>query len=269
VSPLLPLLAEEVYRGLTREESVHLCDWPDSAALPAEPELVRAMDRAREVCTAALALRRAHDVRVRQPLRELIVAGADVDDLRPFSALIADEVNVKSVALSAEIERYASFKLAVNARQRRQAPGQEDAGSDRGRQGRALEAGRSGHGGGRGRVTFGPGLLAPARAAAGGRVSGARLERRDRDPGRRDRREPRERGASRAIWCARLQQARRQAGLHVSDRIHVALELPGDWRAAAERFRAYIAEQTLATELGFEAAAAERRLLDPRRRGDW
>ena len=75
-----------------------------------------AMDRAREVCSAALALRRAHDVRVRQPLRELIVAGAGVDGLRPFTALVADEVNVKSVALSAEIERFATFQLQVNAR---------------------------------------------------------------------------------------------------------------------------------------------------------
>src|SRR4029077_8312932 len=47
-----------------------------------------------------------------------------------------------------------------------------------------------------------------------------------------------------------VQQARREAGLHVSDRIHLALELPADWRAAAERFRAYIAEQTLGTGLG-------------------
>ena len=42
-----------------------------------------------------------------------------------------------------------------------------------------------------------------------------------------------------------VQQARREAGLHVSDRIRVALELPADWREAAERFRATLG-QTLA-----------------------
>ena len=52
-----------------------------------------------------------------------------------------------------------------------------------------------------------------------------------------------------------VQQARREAGLHVSDRIRLALELPADWRAAAEHFRAYIAEQTLATELALGAPA--------------
>ena len=53
-----------------------------------------------------------------------------------------------------------------------------------------------------------------------------------------------------------VQQARREAGLHVSDRIRLALELPADWRAAAEHFRPYIAEQTLATELALGAPAA-------------
>ena len=40
-------------------------------------------------------------------------------------------------------------------------------------------------------------------------------------------------------------------------RIRLALELPEDWRAAAEQFRAYIAEQTLATELALGAPPAD------------
>ena len=43
-APLLPLLTESVYRGLTGERSVHLADWPAPGALPADPELVEAMD---------------------------------------------------------------------------------------------------------------------------------------------------------------------------------------------------------------------------------
>lgn len=46
-----------------------------------------------------------------------------------------------------------------------------------------------------------------------------------------------------------VQQARREAGLHVSDRIHLELSVPGEWTAAVARFREYIAEQTLAREL--------------------
>jgi isoleucyl-tRNA synthetase len=40
VAPLLPFVSEEIFRGLTREESVHLADWPDVATLPADAKLV-------------------------------------------------------------------------------------------------------------------------------------------------------------------------------------------------------------------------------------
>ena len=53
-APLLPLLTEHIYRAITAERSVHLTDWPDTAELPADAALVAAMDRAREVCSAAL-----------------------------------------------------------------------------------------------------------------------------------------------------------------------------------------------------------------------
>ena len=65
----------------------------------------------------ARTLRESEQVRVRQPLRRLTVAGADVERLRPFAELIADEVNVKQVKLTTEIEPFASFRLQVNARQ--------------------------------------------------------------------------------------------------------------------------------------------------------
>jgi len=254
-APLLPLVTDAIHRDLTGEDSVHLCDWPDAAKLPADPELVRAMDRAREVCSAALALRRAKDVRVRQPLRALVVAGADVESLRPFSALIADEVNVKSVELSSEIERYASFRLQVNARTVGKRLGKKTQGLIA-----ASKAGRW------------------TRLADGSvEVEGERLEGEDFAILL----EPREgvvcqplasndaiaildlaidpslaaEGVARDVVRA-VQQARREAGLHVSDRIRLALDLPEDWRAAAEQFRGYIAEQTLATELALGAPPA-------------
>src|SRR5690606_28331923 len=53
-APLLPLLTEKVYLGLTGEESVHLADWPDVGAFPADGELVREMDRVRDACSVGL-----------------------------------------------------------------------------------------------------------------------------------------------------------------------------------------------------------------------
>ncbi len=98
-APLLPLISEEVWRGLTGERSVHLTDWPDATELPVDDELVRAMDRVRDVCSAGAALRKGQGLRVRLPLSTLTVVLDDAKALQPFVALISDELNVRAVEL--------------------------------------------------------------------------------------------------------------------------------------------------------------------------
>ncbi len=113
VAPLLPLTSEAIYRGLTAERSVHLQDWPDASALPADSALVEAMDRVRDVCSAALSVRKAHGRRVRQPLATLTVADPTSANLGAFLDLIADEVNVKSVVLTTDVAAVATSVLQV------------------------------------------------------------------------------------------------------------------------------------------------------------
>jgi isoleucyl-tRNA synthetase len=120
-APLLPLTTEEIWRGLTGGRSVHLGDWPDVSALPSDPGLVAAMDRTREVCSAAASLRKANGLRVRLPLPELTVVAGDAETLADFTALIADEVNVREVTLldvadAAAQQIGVSERLTVNAR---------------------------------------------------------------------------------------------------------------------------------------------------------
>jgi len=120
-APLLPLTTEAIWRPLTGGRSVHLTDWPDPADLPADPELVTAMDGAREVASAALGLRKANGLRVRLPLPSLTVVSPDPQVLQRFSALLADEVNVERVVLVdlADTEGHSlgvSRRLTVNAR---------------------------------------------------------------------------------------------------------------------------------------------------------
>ncbi len=115
-APLLPLTTEAVWRGLTGQRSVHLVDWPDPAALPADPDLVASMDRVRQVVSAALSVRKARGLRVRQPLAQLIVAAPDAGALAPFTDLIRDEVNVRSVQLTEDVAAHGRFELTVNAR---------------------------------------------------------------------------------------------------------------------------------------------------------
>ncbi|MFM5903828.1 MAG: isoleucine--tRNA ligase [Microbacteriaceae bacterium] len=120
-APLLPMVSEEIWRGLTGGRSVHLEDWPDASVLPADEALVAAMDQVREVSSVALSLRKSAYLRVRLPLSKLTVVTAGADALAPFTELIADELNVKSVELvELSLESSSEFgvvkRLTVNAR---------------------------------------------------------------------------------------------------------------------------------------------------------
>jgi isoleucyl-tRNA synthetase len=113
VAPLAPMTAEEIWRGLTGARSVHLTDWPDATALPADAALVSTMDAVRDVCSAALSLRKTRGLRVRLPLPQLTVAAPRATTLRPFADLVADEVNVKEVVLTDELAGYCEQVLTV------------------------------------------------------------------------------------------------------------------------------------------------------------
>ncbi len=120
-APLLPLITEEVWRGLTGGRSVHLTDWPDASDLPADPGLVGSMDRVREVCSVASSLRKAQGLRNRLPLADLTVVSAGVAGLAGFASIVADEVNVKHVSLldladASSSDFGISQRLTVNAR---------------------------------------------------------------------------------------------------------------------------------------------------------
>ena len=115
-APLLPMLSEVIWRGLTGGRSVHLADWPDANNLPADSELVAAMDAVRSVSSATSSLRKAHKLRNRLPLPQLTVALPDANALSDFTQIIADEVNVKNVVLTEDVASVGGFEVVVNAR---------------------------------------------------------------------------------------------------------------------------------------------------------
>jgi isoleucyl-tRNA synthetase len=113
-APLLPMVTDAAYRGLTGTRSVHLADWPAADDLPADAELVAAMDLVRDVCSAAHSIRKDQRRRARLPLPSLTIATADFERLRPYVGLIEDEVNVKHVELTAAVGHYAREVLQLN-----------------------------------------------------------------------------------------------------------------------------------------------------------
>ncbi|MHB1129587.1 MAG: isoleucine--tRNA ligase [Ilumatobacteraceae bacterium] len=102
-APLLPLTTEVIFRGLTGERSVHLQSWPEVTDFVEDKALETAMDQVRDVCSAVLSLRKSHGRRVRLPLASVVVASPIAEMLQPFTGLITDEVNVREVVLTTDV----------------------------------------------------------------------------------------------------------------------------------------------------------------------
>ncbi|MCR2800999.1 isoleucine--tRNA ligase [Microbacterium sp. zg.Y818] len=120
-APLIPLVSEQIWQGLTGGRSVHLQDWPDADAFPAASDIRTAMDTVREVTSVANALRKREGKRVRLPLPRLTVVTADPTGLAQFDDILRDELNVKAVQLvelrdETAAEYGITHRLSVNAR---------------------------------------------------------------------------------------------------------------------------------------------------------
>jgi len=120
-APLVPLIGERVWQGLTGGRSVHLQDWPDADLFPRADDVRDAMDAVRELSSVGNALRKKERLRVRLPLARLTVVSPDAETLAPFEDILREELNVKAVELVAQSEATAaeygiSHRLSVNAR---------------------------------------------------------------------------------------------------------------------------------------------------------
>jgi isoleucyl-tRNA synthetase len=249
-APLLPLITEVIWRGVTGQRSVHLTDWPEADSLPADPALVAAMDQVRDVCSAASSLRKAKKLRVRLPLPKLTVAVEHPDNLRPFVDLIADELNVKAVELTDDIDAYGRFELTVNARVAGPRIGKDVQA--------AIKAVKAGEGvvNPDGTLTAGPATLLPEEyssklvaadpeltaALPGGAglvvLDGTVTEELEAEGWAKDR-------------IRELQELRKSTGLDVSDRISVVMDVPAERADWATAHSALIAREILATSFEF------------------
>lgn len=116
LSPLMPLISEEIYTKLTSLESVHLCDWPKTDTFPNNPKFLEQMDLVRDISSAGLGIRKTNNIRVRQPLKEITVAGDNIAWLRDFENYILEEVNAKSMIVDENSDSLYRNKMKINLR---------------------------------------------------------------------------------------------------------------------------------------------------------
>jgi isoleucyl-tRNA synthetase len=101
VSPVMPFLAEHLWRTLVggpcadAPESVFLSGWPEPSSERQNERLLAEMDEARRVVDLGRRAREAAEIKLRQPLRRLVVQGAAVAERH--AGVICDELRVKEI----------------------------------------------------------------------------------------------------------------------------------------------------------------------------
>lgn len=99
MAPVSPFFADSLYRDLTKgEKSVHLTDFPVSDTSMIDKGVEDSMQRAQQISSMVLALRRKVSIKVRQPLQTLLIPIISEDEKRiiePVIPLILSEVNIK------------------------------------------------------------------------------------------------------------------------------------------------------------------------------
>ena len=244
-APLLPMATEVIWKSLTGERSVHLTDWPDADVLPVDDTLVESMDIIRNACSATSRIRKANKLRNRLPLHKLTVAFPDAERLEPFADIISSEVNVDEVEFTSDVDSVGRFEIAVNARVAGPRLGKDVQ--------RVIKAVKSGNY----EVVDGT-VVADGIALQDGEYTRSLVAISPDSTTEIDGvdglvvldTELNEDLESRG-WAADnirgLQDARKNAGLEVSDRIAVVLKVPAERQEWAERHRDLIAGEVLAT----------------------
>jgi len=119
LAPLTPFVADAIYTGLDgAEPSVHLCDYPEPDAALRDEALEWQMQVARDAVELGRAARAQAKAKVRQPLREAVVVAAERerDAIGRFEDLVLDELNVKRVRYVSEADELGRFVLKANYR---------------------------------------------------------------------------------------------------------------------------------------------------------
>jgi isoleucyl-tRNA synthetase len=281
LAPFTPFLAEEIYANLVgggaREfgeapDSVHLCDFPKPDGSFRDTELEAGIDAARRAIELGRAARAQAKVKMRQPLRKAVIVatGPERAEIERLEALVAGELNVKELEFVSEEAELVRYQVKPNYRalgprfggQMPKAAAaiealdpEHVAGAVRGERRIGINVDGAEHELAADDVTL---VMQPLDGyqveSEAGRAVALALELDD---------ELRREGLAREVVHA-IQNARKGAGLEVTDRISLVLGGDDELLEATRAHEAYVAGETLATSVSYDGAGGEVATIDGR-----
>ncbi len=117
MAPFAPFISEEIYLNLTHEmkaESVHFVDYPVYDASMVNRELEEHMALVMSIVSLGRACRNKVQIKVRQPLNEIMVDGQRREMLEPMENLVKEELNIKNVHYIENLDQYVNYQVKPN-----------------------------------------------------------------------------------------------------------------------------------------------------------
>ncbi|HEV7769417.1 MAG TPA: isoleucine--tRNA ligase [Solirubrobacterales bacterium] len=277
LAPFTPFLADEIHLNLSSGEtepsdSVHLRDFPVVDAALADPDLETGMEAVRLTVELGRAARAQAKAKVRQPLRRAVIVASDAERaaIEARAGLVTAELNVKELDFVSDEGELVTYAVKPNYRalgprfgKRMPQVAAAIEALDAARVAKALADGTefgialdgTDHSLGPDDVTL---ALQPLDGyeveADAGHAVALQLELDD---------ELRREGLAREIVHA-VQNARKEAGLEITDRIELTLGGDPDLLDAARAHEPYLAGEVLATAVAYEGSDGAAATIDGR-----
>lgn len=123
MAPIAPMFADWLYQNLNNytklesNESVHLSDFPNADLIAIDKDLEQRMDYAQRISSLVLSIRKKEGLRVRQPLKKILLPILDpsfIDQVEAVKPLILSEVNVKEIEYITATDDFIHKKAKAN-----------------------------------------------------------------------------------------------------------------------------------------------------------
>lgn len=114
IAPVTPFISEELYRNLTNGKTVHTEYYPEYDESLIDESLEEKMDLVRRIVSLGRVSRENAQIKVRQPLSNVVIDGSYKEIVGDLTDLIKEELNVKNVEFGEDMTEYMNFNLKPN-----------------------------------------------------------------------------------------------------------------------------------------------------------
>ena len=116
MAPIAPFISDEIYTKLTGETTVHTAYYPEADNSLIDDRTEERMDLVKILVNLGRSTREQEKLKVRQPLSKVIVDGSYRDVISDLTDLIKEELNVHEVQFEDELDKYMDFSIKPNFR---------------------------------------------------------------------------------------------------------------------------------------------------------